>query len=85
MRPAVEFNARFTLGTLVLAELRRALPGVREQVQLAPGVLRGFRFVLEPGGAASGDPLEIVLGPAGTPASPRLCFSRGADPPPGTG
>ena len=85
LRPALEFNARFTLGTLALAEVRRALPEVRERIALAPGELRGFRFTLEPGTPASDDPLEVSLGApksSGTPAPPRLRFARGPDPPP---
>lgn len=82
LRPALELNARFTLGTLALAEVRRALPTVREEIALAPGELRGVRFTLVPGTQASQPPLEIALGPPGAPAPPRLRFARDANPPP---
>jgi hypothetical protein len=45
-RPIVEFNARFTLGTLVVGLLRRALPRIREALSLDPGGLRSFYFGL---------------------------------------
>ncbi len=45
-RPVVEFNARFTLGTLVVGLLRRVLPRIREALSLEPGGLRPFYFSL---------------------------------------
>lgn len=77
LRPVVEFNARFTVGTLVLAEVRRALPQLREQLGLSPGELRRFRFVLEPEGAVDDGPeLQIALGGAGEQRPPALRFDR---------
>ena len=47
-RPVVELNARFTVGQIALAELRRAMPALRERLGLAPGVLCAFQFSLAP-------------------------------------
>jgi len=82
LRPVVELNARFTLGTLVLAEIRRALPDVRETVGLAPGELRGFRFQLEDAPPRPDDPLRIALAPPEVRRPPLLHFSRDPEPPP---
>jgi hypothetical protein len=48
LRPVVELNARFTLGTLALAAVRRALPLLRERLGLAPGRSVHFFFGLGP-------------------------------------
>jgi hypothetical protein len=52
LRPLVEFNARFTLGIIVIGLLRRALPRIRRDLSLDPGGLRAFEFRLgaPPGG-----------------------------------
>jgi hypothetical protein len=52
LRPVVEFNARFTFGTVVIGLLRRALPRIRQALSLDPGGLRAFLFRLDapPGG-----------------------------------
>jgi hypothetical protein len=42
MRPAVEFNARPTMGLVALGLLRRALPRRRGELDLGPGDRRGF-------------------------------------------
>lgn len=47
-RPVVELNARFTVGQVALAELRRTMPLLRERLGLAPGVLCAFHFGLAP-------------------------------------
>ena len=41
-RPLVEFNARFTAGTVALGQLRRNLPRVQAELGLAPGELSHF-------------------------------------------
>lgn len=46
LRPLVECNARFTVGLLAMAQVRRALPALRERLGLAPGTLRAFAFRL---------------------------------------
>jgi hypothetical protein len=52
LRPVVEFNARFTFGTVAIGLLRRALPRIRQELSLDPGGLRAFQFRLDapPGG-----------------------------------
>jgi hypothetical protein len=52
LRPLVEFNARFTLGIVAIGLLRRALPRLKSELSLEPGVLRAFEFRLgaPPGG-----------------------------------
>lgn len=52
LRCAVEFNARFTVGTIAIGLLRRSLPRIRDALSLGPGALRAFRFGLDapPGG-----------------------------------
>jgi len=47
LRPVVEFNARFTTGTVLAGLIRRALPCIREQSRLAPGQRLAFAFSLE--------------------------------------
>lgn len=51
-RPAVELNARFTMGTVAIGLLRRALPEVKTALGLGPGRLLAFHFapVPPPGG-----------------------------------
>jgi len=43
----VEFNARFTMGTLAAGLLRRALPGLDEDFRPRPGDPRSFYFGLD--------------------------------------
>lgn len=66
-RPIVEFNARFTLGTLVVGLLRRALPRIRDALSLDPGGLRSFYFSLREPDAGWSQPdrgLLVPLSPA---------------------
>jgi hypothetical protein len=51
-RPAVEFNARFTLGTVATGLIRRALGTLKAPLGLQPGNRRAFVFALAapPGG-----------------------------------
>jgi len=46
-RPVVEWNARFTLGTLAIGLVRRALGAVAKDFGLAPGVRLAFHFGLD--------------------------------------
>ncbi|MFT5444308.1 MAG: hypothetical protein ACI8W3_003363, partial [Myxococcota bacterium] len=46
-RPIVEFNARFTMGTITIGLLRRALEQVKEPLALEPGERRAFYFGLD--------------------------------------
>jgi hypothetical protein len=47
LRPIVEFNARFTLGTIAIGVLRRALAEIRRKLSLDPGGSRAFLFRLD--------------------------------------
>jgi hypothetical protein len=47
LRPVVEFNARFTTGTVLAGLIRRALPRIRKRAGLAPGQRLAFAFALE--------------------------------------
>ncbi len=62
-RPIVEFNARFTLGTLVVGLLRRALPRIRTTLCLDPGGLRSFYFGLSAPAAGWSRPDRGLLVP----------------------
>lgn len=46
-RPIVEFNARFTMGTISIGLMRRALEQVKEPLALEPGERRAFYFGLD--------------------------------------
>lgn len=48
LRPLVEFNARFTVGIVVVGLIRRALERVKPEIGLEPGGRAGFLFGLEP-------------------------------------
>lgn len=48
LRPCVEWNARFTMGTVVLGLLRRLLPRLRSELDLGPGERRAFTFLMDP-------------------------------------
>jgi hypothetical protein len=74
LRPAVELNARFTMGTIVAGLLRRARPHLRRRLPTPPGQLRALRFDLPARPVPDGEvawelPLpeagsRLVLGPA---------------------
>jgi hypothetical protein len=64
LRPLVELNARFTVGTLAIASVRRAMPVARERFGLAPGRLVHFAFALEPNGCAA-PPAVAIEQPGG--------------------
>jgi hypothetical protein len=53
LRPAVELNARYTLGTIAAGLLRRARPHLRKHEPTPPGSLRRFHFSLGEREAAS--------------------------------
>ena len=73
--PSVELNARFTIGTVTLGLVRRALPAIIATLGLSPGELRGFRFALrekEPAAADNATELDATLGAPGECGGPRL-------------
>ncbi|MCP5045146.1 MAG: ferritin-like domain-containing protein [bacterium] len=47
LRPIVEFNARFTMGTIAIGLVRRALDRAKEALELGPGERRAFYFGLD--------------------------------------
>lgn len=47
LRPLVEFNARFTMGTIAIGLVRLALDLVKETIDLNPGDRRAFYFGLD--------------------------------------
>jgi hypothetical protein len=83
LRPVVELNARFSMGTVTLGLVRRVLPTVREALGLSPGERRGFAFWLdEPRigweGArefAGADALIVPLWREGDPVRPGFVFT----------
>jgi hypothetical protein len=88
LRPAVELNARFTTGTLVVGLVRRSLPSIAPRIGLGPGEPRFFYFALEAPKAGWPTPvpgeLEVVpLSPAleglHTSLQPALLFARTAE------
>ena len=84
LRPVVEFNARFTAGTVTVGLVRRALPELKRELGLAPGERMYFRFWLalppeERAGAEArtADSGRLLLFDA-SDAPPALLFSRTA-------
>ena len=55
LRPAVEFNARFTMGTIVAGLLRRARAMLRHSYPTQPGRRRALCFALDPGPETSSE------------------------------
>ena len=47
LRPLVEFNARFTMGTIAIGIVRRAIDQIREPLALTPGMRCAFYFGLD--------------------------------------
>lgn len=85
IRPAVEFNARFTLGTIVIGLIRRNLKRLQTELELSPGQRRAFLFALDtPPGWTSwealaeslpGRVLGLPLAALSAPARPGLVFA----------
>ena len=55
LRPAVEFNARFTMGLVALGCLRRARGHLRQELGVEPGMRAGVLLVYETPGQVWGD------------------------------
>ncbi|HEB88918.1 MAG TPA: hypothetical protein ENI85_05045 [Deltaproteobacteria bacterium] len=64
MRPLVEFNARATMGLVTIGLVRRALPLVREQLDLGPGGRAGFVFAITGTADDASSPTDHPLGKA---------------------
>ena len=94
MRGSVEFNARPTMGLVTIGLVRRALPLVKEALELSPGDRRGFLLTYLDGDAASreasarrllalaGDErflFDLSSGQPGDTPSPMLVFARDLD------
>ncbi|MGH0032822.1 MAG: hypothetical protein ACQGVC_23760 [Myxococcota bacterium] len=62
LRPVVELNARFTMGTLVAGLLRLARPALRKRLPAGAGETRHFRFALTPPEAEPADGIVLPLG-----------------------
>jgi hypothetical protein len=81
LRPAVEFNARFTLGIVAIGLLRRVLPGLGPERFPRPGELRAFQFQLDaPSGgwpdlSDANDVLLISLGDPEARTEPALLIA----------
>ena len=63
LRPLVEFNARFTMGTIVIGLVRRALDNLKTSLDLEPGQRRAFYFGLDAPAAGWSHAYEQVQGP----------------------
>ena len=81
LRPAVEFNARFTLGIVAIGLLRRVLPGLGAERFPRPGELRVFQFQLDapsggwPDFSDANDVLSIPLGDPEARTEPALLIA----------
>jgi hypothetical protein len=61
LRPICEFNARFTLGTIVIGVLRRARARIERALGPAPGSALEFEFALDTRGVVSSPQSELLL------------------------
>jgi hypothetical protein len=83
LHPVVEFNARFTLGTVVIGLVRRCRKRVETRLGLRPGDRRAFAFRIDAphGGwdaalARAGEHADLVpLARAGDAVQPALLFA----------
>jgi hypothetical protein len=87
LRPLVEFNARFTMGTIAVGLVRRALDLIRTPLDLTPGSRRAFYFGLdapEGGWAKHVDSIEgrkhsISLSFPGDEICPAIVFAESTE------
>jgi hypothetical protein len=77
LRPVVELNARPTMGLVTLGLVRRALPQVREALELTPGERRGFLFTLVEDDLRA--QAEDIVADAG-PGASVLCLTKDPEP-----
>ena len=83
LRPVVEFNARFTMGTVAIGLLRRLLPMLRKRLPRDANERRAFLFSLAPPGdewprALGDDALFVPL--TGSALAPRAGLVVGKSP-----
>jgi hypothetical protein len=78
LRPALEFNARFTTGTVLVGLLRRARETLAGQLALAAGERRAFRFALDAPPDGVDDPalLRLPLASQAEALQPALWIAR---------
>ena len=86
IRPVVEFNARFTLGTVVIGLVRRVLDRLKNDLELSPGQRRAFLFALDTPGewpswealaqSLEGRTLCLPLAPSSAGTRPGLIFAE---------
>jgi len=81
LRAASELNARFTLGTVALATVRRALPQLRGELGLSPGEHFHFYFALDAPSPGWPDPTpgagcRVSLAAEGDALRPALWVER---------
>jgi len=81
LRPAVELNARFTMGTIVAGLMRRLRPRLRARLPAEPGRLRTLHFGLAPDAAPhsespTGAAYALPLGLTGETFAPRFEISE---------
>ena len=85
VRPVVEFNARFTLGTVVIGLVRRVLDRLQNELGLSAGQRRAFLFALDTPAewtswealaqSLGGQTLCLPLAPASAALRPGLIFA----------
>ena len=84
LRPAVEWNARFTMGTLLAGLVRRARHVIEAQLPAPPGETRRLEFALAApdAGWPSSAPAQRLWIPLAAPdaLAPALLLSREAEP-----
>lgn len=78
LRPCVEWNARFTMGSVVIGLVRRLLPRLQRELDLGPGERRAFAFSLD-APAAGWDSAREKAGP-GSLLVPLSCPSDSLEP-----
>jgi hypothetical protein len=78
LRPVLEFNARFTTGTVLVGLLHRARETIAAQLTLAAGERRAFRFALDAPPDGVDDPalLRLPLAGHGESLQPALWIAR---------
>lgn len=80
LRPIVELNARFTIGTIAVGLVRRWLRSARQTLDFGPGDRVGFLLAghLEDGAASEGRHVVPLAAPSAA-LRPALVFAREAD------